>query len=63
MMLIFLSVIYVFLSILIFLRIKREFDSGFDLFSFALYVLIFLISCGILYVLIFGLYYLAIGMM
>ncbi len=63
MMLIFLSVIYVFLSILIFLRIKREFDSGFDWFSFALYALIFLISCGILYVLIFGLYYLVISMM
>ena len=62
-MLVFLSIVYVFFCLFILGRIKKEFDSGFDWFSFALYTLIFLVSCGILYVLIFGLYYLAVGMM
>jgi len=35
-MLVFLSIVYVFFCLLILGRIKKEFDSGFDWFSFAL---------------------------
>jgi hypothetical protein len=55
---IFLTILYVALCIMILFRILREFKSGYDWFSLALYLLIFLVSAGILYVTIFGLYYL-----
>ena len=55
---IFLTILYVALCIMILFRILREFKSGYDWFSLALYLLISLVSTGILYVAIFGLYYL-----
>ena len=39
------------------LRIHQEFRDGFDWFSGALYFIIFVVSCGLLYVSIFGIYY------
>lgn len=45
----------------IFFRITKQFATGFDWFSGALYSLIFLISCSLLYVFMFGIYYLVTG--
>jgi len=56
-MLITLYFVFALLCILIFFRILKEFDTGFDFFSGALYGLIFLVSCGLLYVFMFGIYY------
>ena len=39
------------------IRILREFKDGFDWFSAALYFIIFLVACGLLYVLVFGTYF------
>ena len=55
---IYLTILYVALCIMILFRILREFKSGYDWFLLVLYLLIFLVSAGILYVAIFGLYYL-----
>lgn len=56
-----LSVIAAFCCFFILLRILKEFKTGFDWFSATLYFVIFLVSCSLVLVLIFGLYYLAIG--
>ena len=57
-----LSILYTALCILILFRILREFKSGYDWFSLALYLLIFLVSAGNLYVAIFGLYHFFLGL-
>jgi hypothetical protein len=49
--------------ILIFIRILKEFHDGYDLFSVALYLLIFIISCALVWLFIFSIYYLSIGEM
>lgn len=46
---------------IIFNRILKEFYDSFDWFSAALYGLIFLISCALLWIFIFGIYYWIIG--
>ncbi len=52
-----LSVLFIALCILILFRILKEFRSGYDWFSIILYALIFIISCAILWIFIFGMYY------
>jgi len=50
------------LGVLIILRkILEAFKNGFDWFSAALYLAIFFTSCGLLYVMLFGMYYMIIG--
>jgi len=56
-----LSILFAVCCFVILLRILKEFRDGFDWFSGALYFIIFLVSCVLVYILIFGLYYLAIG--
>ncbi len=52
-----LYVIFFICCFLIFNRILKEFYDGFDWFSGALYIMIFLISCALLWIFIFGIYY------
>ena len=52
-----LSILFVLLCLIIGIKIIDQFSDGFDWFSGALYLIIFLVSCGLLYVTIFGLYY------
>jgi len=56
-----LSLIFIGCCIAVFIRILKEFQTGFDWFSASLYLIIFLVSCGLIYITIFGLYYLAKG--
>jgi len=56
-----LYVIFFICCFLIFYRILKEFYDGFDWFSGALYIMIFLISCALLWIFIFGIYYWSIG--
>ncbi|MCH1432977.1 MAG: hypothetical protein L7U54_01855 [Flavobacteriaceae bacterium] len=56
-----LYVIFFTCSFIIFNRILKEFYDSFDWFSAALYGLIFLISCALLWIFIFGIYYWIIG--
>ncbi|MDA9016094.1 hypothetical protein N9H69_05365 [Flavobacteriaceae bacterium] len=56
-----LYVIFFLCCIVIFNRIIKEFRDGFDWFSASLYFIIFFLSCAIVWVFIFGLYYLIIG--
>ena len=60
-MIIFLYVVFFICCVLILKRILSELRDGIDLFSGVLYGLIFLISCGLLWIFIFGIYYLIIG--
>lgn len=56
-----LYVIFFTCSFIIFNRILKEFYDSFDWFSAALYGLIFLIPCALLWIFIFGIYYWIIG--
>jgi uncharacterized BrkB/YihY/UPF0761 family membrane protein len=56
-----LYVIFFTCSFIIFNRILKEFYDSFDWFSAALFGLIFLISCTLLWIFIFGIYYWIIG--
>jgi hypothetical protein len=56
-----LYVIFFICCFLIFNRILKEFYDGFDWFSGALYIMIFLISCALLWIFIFGIYYWIMG--
>lgn len=56
-MIYFLSILFVLLCFIIGIKIIDQFRDGFDWFSGTLYFIIFLVSCGLLYVTIFGLYY------
>jgi len=51
-----LYILFVLLCLIIGIKIIDQFSDGFDWFFGALYLIIFLVSCGLLYV-IFGLYY------
>ena len=44
-------------AFIILFKILEVFKEGFDWFSAALYAVIFLTSCGLLYVMLFGAYY------
>jgi len=57
-MIIFLSILFAFCCYLVAINILRQFRDGFDFFSAALYVIIFLVCCGLLYIMIFGTYFL-----
>ncbi|MGB1019849.1 MAG: hypothetical protein ACPGVF_01975 [Flavobacteriaceae bacterium] len=44
-------------AFIILYKILEVFKDGFDWFSATLYAIIFLTSCGLLYVMLFGIYY------
>lgn len=44
-------------AFIILYKILQVFKDGFDWFSAALYAIIFLTSCGLLYIMLFGVYY------
>ena len=52
-----LSILFVLLCFVVGFKILDQFRDGFDWFSDILYFIIFLVCCGLLYVIIFGLYY------
>lgn len=52
-----LSILFFLCCLIIGIKIIDQFKDGFDWFSGALYFIIFLVTCGLLYVMIFGLYY------
>lgn len=56
-MLYILTILFIILSFVVGIKIINQFKDGFDWFSFALYSIIFLVSVGLIYVTIFGLYY------
>jgi hypothetical protein len=56
-----LSLLFALSCLIVAIKILQEFKDGFDWFSGALYFIIFLVCCGLLYVLIFGLYYIIKG--
>jgi hypothetical protein len=56
-----LYIIFFILCFLVLIRILNEFRNEFDWFSGTLYALIFIICCGLLWIFIFGIYYLIIG--
>ena len=57
-MIIALTIFYTICCIALLFRILKEFKSGYDLFSGVLYFIIFIVSCGLIYIFIFGTYYL-----
>ena len=52
-----LYIIFFFCYFIIYNRILKEFQDGFDWFLAALYGFIFLISCALVWIFIFGIYY------
>lgn len=48
---------FIFICFLIGIRILNEFRDGFDWFSGSLYFIIFLVCCGLVYLMTFGVYY------
>ena len=56
-----LSIIFAAYCFIVLLRILKEFRTGFDWFSASLYFIIWLVSFGLIYFAIFGMYYLAKG--
>ena len=56
-----LSLFFALSCFIVAVKIIQEFKSGFDWFSGSLYFVIFLVNCGLLYVMIFGMYYIIKG--
>ncbi len=56
-----LSILFALCCFVVLVRVLKEFRTGFDWFSGSLYFIIWLVSCGLLYIVIFGSYYLVIG--
>jgi len=56
-----LSILFTLCCIVVLVRVLKEFRTGFDWFSGSLYFIIWLVSCGLLYIAIFGSYYLVLG--
>ena len=52
-----LSILFVLLCFVVGFKILDQFRYGFDWFSDILYFIIFLVCCGLLYLIIFGFYY------
>ena len=53
-----LSILFALSCIVVLVRVLKEFRTGFDWFSGSLYFIIWLVSCSLIYVAIFGSYYL-----
>ncbi len=49
--------IYILSFLFVGIRILNEFRDGFDWFSGSLYFIIFLVCCGLVYLMTFGVYY------
>ena len=56
-----LSILFALSCIVVLVRVLKEFRTGFDWFSGSLYFIIWLVSCSLIYVAIFGSYYLFLG--
>jgi hypothetical protein len=56
-----LSILFTLCCIVVLVRVLKEFRTGLDWFSGSLYFIIWLVSCGLLYIAIFGSYYLVLG--
>lgn len=56
-----LSILFTLCFIVVLVRVLKEFRTGFNWFSGSLYFIIWLVSCGLLYIAIFGSYYLVLG--
>lgn len=56
-----LSILFALSCIVVLVRVLKEFRTGFDWFSGSLYFIIWLVSCSLIYVAIFGSYYLVLG--
>ena len=56
-----LSILFALSCIVVLVRVLKEFRTGFDWFSGSLYFIIWLVSCSLIYVAIFGCYYLVLG--
>ena len=56
-MIFFLSLLFIIGCFVVGALILKEFKDGFDWFSGALFFIVFMMSCGLLYVMIFGAYY------
>lgn len=56
-----LSILFTLCCIVVLVRVLKEFRTGFDWFSGSLYFIIWLVPCGLLYIAIFGSYYLVLG--
>ena len=52
-----LNLVFFVCCVLIFKRILKEFETGFDYFSGVLYLVIYLVSCSLVWLFIFGIYY------
>ncbi len=52
-----LSILFVLLYFVVGIKILEQFRDGFNWFSGIIYLIIFLVSCWLLYVTIFGPYY------
>jgi hypothetical protein len=48
-----LSILFTLCCIVVLVRVLKEFRTGFDWFSGSLYFIIWLVSCGLLYIAIF----------
>jgi hypothetical protein len=57
-MIIALTILFTLCCVALLFRILKEFKTGYDLFSAALYFIIFIVSCGLIYIIIFGTFYL-----
>lgn len=56
-----LSILFALSCIVVLVRVLKEFRTGFNWFSGSLYFIIWLVSCSLIYVAIFGSYYLVLG--
>ena len=56
-----LSILFTLCCIVVLVRVLKEFRTGFDWFSGSLYFIIWIVSCGLLYIAIFVLFYLVLG--
>ena len=56
-----LSIIFAVCCFIVLLQILKEFRTGLDWFSGSIYFIIWLVSYGLIYIAIFGMYYLAKG--
>ena len=60
-MIIVLTILFTLCCVALLFRILKEFKTGYDLFSAVLYIIIYIVSCGLIYIIIFGTYHLTLN--
>ncbi|MGD1980359.1 MAG: hypothetical protein PVK01_01155 [Flavobacteriaceae bacterium] len=60
-MIIALTILFTLYCVALLFRILKEFKTGYDLFSAVLYFIIYIVSCGLIYIIIFGTYHLTLS--